>query len=94
MTSFIRLAAKVIVTCALLVAALLFVLVISDGPRRDLASPGETLVFHRTDLASTSAQLKTWTAPDGSVSSPSSMGHLSASFLALAGACLGSGGVL
>ena len=65
MITFIRRTAQVTVALFLLVAALPFLLLASEWPKQAVTAPEETLESHRTDFATTSASLETWTAPDG-----------------------------
>ena len=65
MQTFIRRLLKVIAVIVLIIAATPFMLVASDWPTRDFATEDETLVFHRTDLGTTSVALETWTGSDG-----------------------------
>ncbi len=66
MQTFIRRFLKVSANLVLLIAMTPFLLVASDWPKRDFAPEGETLVFHRTDMGTTSVALETWTGSEGS----------------------------
>ncbi|MEL6734882.1 MAG: alpha/beta hydrolase [Pseudomonadota bacterium] len=66
MKTFIRCAAKLTAVLVLLIIAGPFLLVASDWPEPEFAAAGGTLRFHRTDLGQASAEIETWTAPDGS----------------------------
>ncbi len=66
MQRFIRGFLKVAAALVLAIAATPFLLVASDWPERDFAPDGKTLVFHRTDLGTTSVALETWTGSGGS----------------------------
>ena len=66
MKTIIRRSAKVVAVLVLLIAVSPFLLIASDWRKLELAATGESLVFHRTDFGTTSVDLDTFVAPDGS----------------------------